>query len=113
MSNNWILAYAFVLFTLGSICTYTKSIKESWVFYAVMMCSAISLSYLWVVASRRLDKVADQLWYSIIWDVLMVTAYYLIPLAFYEHKMNWQSWAAIGMIVTGILWFKAQTEIIG
>lgn len=102
----------FLMFILSSVFTYTKSLKESVWFLIVMIATSLLGSYCWVVASRRLDTLADQLWYSIVWDILMMVAYYVLPLFFLEHKMNWQSWAAIGMIVVGIVWFKSQTELV-
>lgn len=112
-SNNWILFYVFLMFAATAVCTYTKSLRDSWIFLAIMISTALAGSWLWVIASRRLDKMSDLLWFSLVWDLLMVAAYYLIPLFFYEHKMTWQSWAAIGLISAGIIWFKSQTEIIG
>lgn len=110
-SNNWILFYASLMFVGSAVCSYSKTIKDSWFFLAYMLITALAGSWLWVVASRRLTAVADQLWYSLVWDILMMGAFYGIPLLFFDHKMNWQSWCAIALIVIGILWFKAQTEI--
>jgi drug/metabolite transporter (DMT)-like permease len=109
MSNTWILFWVFLMFAGSAVCTYTKCLRDSWVFLAVMIATALLGSYLWVVATRRLETISDLLWFSLLWDILMVVAYYLTPLLFHEHKMNWQAWAAIGLIVLGILWFKLQT----
>jgi len=100
-----------LMFIASAVCTYTKSLKESWIFLIIMLVTACLGSWLWVVASRRLDKISDLIWFSLVWDMLMVAAYYLIPLFFYEHKMNWQSWAAISLIIAGIMWLKLQSEV--
>ena len=113
MSNIWILFYVFLMFVAGAVCTYTKSLKEHWSFWWVMIGTAILGSIAWVIASRRLTTTAETVWFSLVWDLLMIVAYYLIPLLFYEHRMNWQSWCAVGVIIAGIFWFKSQTEIIG
>ena len=109
-SNNWILFYASLMFIGSAIFTYSKTLKDTAFFTVYMITTAILGSWLWVVASRRIVAVADQLWYSLVWDTLMMAAFYGIPLVFFEHKMNWQSWSAVALIITGILWFKTSTE---
>jgi hypothetical protein len=111
MSNTWILFYVFLMFVAGAVCTYSKALKDHWIFYVVMIGTALAGSYAWVVASRRLDKVADLMWFSLLWDILMVIAYYAIPFFFYEHKLNWQAWCAMILIIVGILWFKMESGV--
>ena len=111
-NNYFILFYVFLMFILSSVFTYNKVLKESSWFLVIMIGTSLLGSYMWVVASRRLNELSDQLWFSLVWDILMMVAYYLIPLFFLEHKMNWQSWAALGLIVIGILWFKSQTSLV-
>lgn len=107
-SNAWILFYIFLMFVVSAVFTYTKSLKDSWMFLVMMIVTSLMGSYMWVIASRRLNTISELVWFSLVWDLLMVAAYYIIPLLFFDHKMTWQSWAAIGLIVTGIVWFKIQ-----
>lgn len=110
-SNNWILFYVFLMFVVSSICTYTKSLRDSWFYLVFMISSSIAGSWLWVIASRRLNETKDLVWFSTMWDILMLAAFYGIPFLFVENKMNWQSWGAIVLILTGILWFKSQIGV--
>lgn len=110
-SNNWILFYASLMFIGSAIFSYSKTLKDTVYFTVYMLATALLGSWLWVVASRRIVGVADQLWYSLVWDTLMMGAFYGVPLLCFEHKLTWQSWSAITLIVVGMLWFKTSTGV--
>jgi hypothetical protein len=105
-----ILTSAFAVFCVCSYCTYEKSIRDSSWYLPIFVAGSLIGGYLWVSASRRLDSTNSILLLSLVWDFLMVIAYYAAPLAFAAHKVSW--WAVIAACVTigGLIWFKLSIE---
>jgi hypothetical protein len=101
---------ALLVFSIGAICTYTKSIRESWVFLPIFVGLSLLSGWLWVTASRRFDSTANIMLFSLVWDILMVLAYYAGPIILKGDRFGWQAYAAAMMTVAGIFWFKIATS---
>ena len=110
MNNTWLLTIpVFIVFCVGAYCTYTKDIRESWIYFPAYIGLSFISSLIWVLAARRLDTTNSLLLFSLVWDVLMVLAYYAGPLIFKGENLSWQAYAAASLTVTGICWFKIAT----
>jgi drug/metabolite transporter (DMT)-like permease len=110
LNTTWLLTIpAFIVFCAGAYCTYTKGIRESWVYLPAYIGLSLISSFIWVVVARRLDTTNNLLLFSLVWDVLMVLAYYAGPLIFKGENLSWQAYAAAALTVTGICWFKIAT----
>lgn len=109
--NPWLLLFpAFLVFCGGSYCTYTKAVRDSPYYLPVFVFLALASGLLWVYASRQLDDTFKILLFSLIWDGLMVLAYYAGPLIVKGGNLSWQAWVAAGVTIVGIFWFKMAVE---
>lgn len=109
--NTWLLSIpAFIVFCLGAYCTYTKEIREAWYFVPLVISLSIISAWIWATVARRLDTTNNLLLFSLVWDMLMVVAYYAGPLLLKEDKFSWQVYASAALTVTGICWFKMATS---
>lgn len=106
----WLLAPAFLIFCGGAVCTYTKSIRDSNWYLPSFVALSLAAGWLWVVCSRQLNNTNGILLFSLIWDGLMVLAYYAGPLVIKGERLDWQAYAAAALTVTGICWFKMATS---
>jgi hypothetical protein len=104
---RWLfLAPTFLVFCIASFCTYTKSLRDSsWYFPITAACSLVC-AWLWVQCSRKLDDTNSIIMMSLIWDVLMVVAYYIGPMVFKGDNIGWQAYTAAALTVAGVIWFK-------
>jgi hypothetical protein len=114
MNPIWFLMLpAFAVFCAGAYCSYTKAIRDHWVYLPAFVILTMLCGWLWVVASRNLgkdgDAVKEIMFFSLVWDVLMIVAYYALPLLIKGESFNWQAYVAAGLAMIGIVWFKVAT----
>jgi hypothetical protein len=106
INTTWLLTIpAFIIFCVGAYCTYTKEIRESWMYFPAYVGLSLISSLIWVLVARRLDT-NGLLLFSLVWDILMVLAYYAGPILFKGENLSWQAYAAAALTMTGICWFK-------
>ena len=109
--NLWpILVCTFFAFCMGAAATYTKSFRDSQFYLPVFAILSLWGSYLWVTASRKLDNTIDILMLSMVWDLLMIMAYYAGPILLKCENLNWQAYVSVVLILIGIVWFKLATS---
>lgn len=107
---TWLLLIpGFVVFAAGAYCSYSKGFRDSSYYLPTFVFLSLVSGWLWVIASRRLDSVKDIMFFSLMWDVLMVVAYYAGPLVLKGDGFNWQAYAAAALAAAGIVWFKIAT----
>lgn len=112
--NPWLLLIpGLALFCLGSFYSYSKEWREHWSYMPVFVVTSILGGILWVIASQSLGKSEDHIkqlmLFSLLWDALMIVAYYALPLFLKGEGFGWQVYAAATMFCVGILWFKLAT----
>jgi len=112
--NVWFLLIpAFLMFCAGAYCSYEKAIRDHWIYLPVIVISSALCGWVWVLATRKLgaedDAVKQIMFFSLVWDLSMVAAYYALPLLLKGEQFNWQAYAASATAVTGIVWFKVAT----
>jgi hypothetical protein len=105
--NTWFLLIPiFVVLSAGSFCTYCKTVRDSWMYLPAFIIISLLTGWLWVTASRRLDSTSNILLFSLLWDILMVTAYYAGPLLLKGEGFSWQVYAASAVTLAGVIWLK-------
>lgn len=112
--NVWLLMIpAFTIFCAGAYCSYSKAIRDHWAYLPAFVILTMLCGWVWVFVTRRLgaedDAVKQIMFFSLVWDVLMVAAYYALPLLLKGEHFNWQAYAASAMAAAGIVWFKMAT----
>jgi hypothetical protein len=112
--NPWLLLIpGFAVFCLGSFYSYSRAMREHWSYLPVFVALMVIGGFIWVAASKKLgageDHVKQIMLFSLAWDVIMIVAYYALPLIFKGEGFNWQAYAAAVVTVAGIFWFKLAT----
>jgi FtsH-binding integral membrane protein len=107
----WFLLFPVLLtFIVGSFCTYHKPIRDNSAYPWIYVIVSALAAWIWCVSVRKLDDPSKILLYSMVWDLLMVAAFYAGPLIAQGNRLSWQAWAATAATVGGIIWFKLATE---
>lgn len=83
--NPWLLLIpGFAVFCLGSFYPYSREWREHWSYMPVFIALMVIGGFIWVIASRVLGKGEDHvkqiMLFSLMWDVIMIVAYYALPL---------------------------------
>ena len=112
--NPWLLLIpGFAVFCLGSYYSYSRTMREHWSYLPVFVALMVIGGFIWVFASRALGKDEDHvkkiMLFSLAWDVIMIVAYYALPLICKGQGFSWQAYAAAALTVGGIFWFKVAT----
>jgi hypothetical protein len=105
-----IYALAFALFSFGSFTTYYKPFRESSFYLPTFILTSLAGGWLWATAARRCQSSAELIYLSLCWDGMMCLAYYAGPLLVVGNGLPWQAWAAVGLVVCGLVWFKVVTQ---
>ena len=96
------------LFVLGSVFSYRADLRAlSW-FVPVYVGAALLCALVWVWCVRSLNDNHQIFVLSLVWDLLMVLCYYLLPLALFEVKFDRCSWAGFGLMLAGMALIKVR-----
>lgn len=106
MNPYWLLVPVFVLCCVGSGLTYTDSARKAWWFvYAVVpLWTACGVLFCW--AAKTLEDKQSVYVFGLAYDVLMVLAYYILPLVVFGTKVSPGVMVGAGLIVLGLLVVK-------
>lgn len=101
--NTWLVLIPYaLLLALGSLFSYRQELKDSRWFLPVYVGASISCSLLWVWSVRTLGDVNRVYFLSLCIDLLMILAYYVLPLALVELRFNRWTCLGVGMMVLGL-----------
>lgn len=90
----------------GSYCTYSKKINDSGWFLQLFILCGICYSITWWYGCSKLPNVKDKFFLSMAVDVLMIVAYYIIPMLLNSKHFNVSSIFFSLITLIGILGFK-------
>jgi hypothetical protein len=110
MKVNICLIAVALLYSFASYVSYNKGLRDSNYVFALNWSVALMSSTLWIVMIRALDDTNKIVAASLIWDLIVTVAYALIPALMQGKNITWQSYAALGLAVIAVMWFKASTE---
>lgn len=105
-----ILVPVFMTFMFGAWATYTPVIRHSHMYLWVMIGSSLANAWFWVLATKRLDTTDSIVLFSLLFDALMIVAYYGYPAVIGGHQFTWQAWVSGALVIAGLFWFKLATE---
>lgn len=104
--------YLFPVFVTHCVCaywTYTKTLRDSAAYIPVSLTMTIISTTIFAVAARQLQNTKEIMLFSFVWDALMLSAFYGMPMLLHDKSMGVQSYMAATLIVVGLLWFKFVT----
>ena len=95
-----------VAFSIGSTFTYYAPLRNSYAYLPTFFICGFITSLIWTITSRKLDNTEKIMFFSFVWDFLMLLFYYLIPAIIQHKNINLQTYFAAILIIIGIIWFK-------
>lgn len=106
MTAWFLLAPVFLVFTLGAWASYSDKWRDSVWFFPTVAGTGFVCSVLWYLASRALACKELIFTYSLVWDSLMMVAYYVLPLLVMGVRPGPGVMLGGALIVSGMLVIK-------
>lgn len=105
--NAWlVLIPATILFIVGAFFTYRDDLRNGQWYIPVIIIDSILACILWIWAARLLDDKNKIFLLSLLWDLSMVTCYYLLPLLILDFKMTRAFYIGSALILSGLFVIK-------
>lgn len=103
----WLLLLpAFSTHCVCAYLTYTKTMRESALYIPVSMSMTLLSTLIFTAAARQLQDAQEIMFFSFVWDILMLLAFYGVPMLLHKEGIGTQSYMAATIIVFGLIWFK-------
>ena len=99
-----------LLYSVASYASYNKLLRDSNYIFGLNWTVALMSSTLWIVMIRTLNDTNKIVAASLVWDLIVTVAYALIPALMQGKNITWQAYAALGLAVIAVMWFKVSTE---
>lgn len=103
----WSLFAAASLFYLfGAYIAYDVAIKASPWFLPIGIVVGIVSNLIWLYVTKITTDNKDLFVYGLIWDVMMMAAYILVPLLLFHVKLDWKQTVGTILVVLGLILTK-------
>lgn len=108
--SPWILLIiAGVFFAFGAWMSFSESFRNGRWFMPAFVSLSVATGMIWVWAVRIINDKERIYFYSLCWDSIILSCYYILPLFFFSFKFTNLTWAGIALIVLGFALVKAST----
>lgn len=98
-----IIAAAFLCIIFQVVSTYNVTLQNSPYFFWIFIITGIAVNLLWA-SLVKVVKDGDQiLRLGSIWDVLMTVSWFVIPVLFFNVKLNMMAWVGILFLIIGVI----------
>ncbi len=106
MTQTLTLLVVAVLSAAEVVLTYGRW-RTSWLYVPLTTAFAVILSALWWQTARHIDDVGDLWRFALVWDVLLIGIFFILPVLVYEIALRpWQI-AGLVLALAGIALVKA------
>jgi len=99
-----------ILFTIGfsvyamlAYLSYSEHIKASNIYFALGLLLSIVANFIWLTICRLEGNASRLLVKGLLWDIMLTTAYLIVPLMFYQARLTFQQSIGVLMILVGIV----------
>lgn len=106
-----IFILAVIFFCFSAFICYNNEVRNSKYFIFLGLILGNLTSFLWFYLAKMLQEKEKIYFASVIWDVLLFLVFILIPIFFFEVKLNKYCILGLTMIVLGLLLFKFNFKI--
>lgn len=104
-----ILLLSFLVFSGSAILSFSKSFSESNFFIPTTLILGLCSTTLWICLVRTINNPQKLFWWSLAWDLLMLLAFYLLPILIGSVKLNSSISFGLILILLGIMLVKASS----
>ena len=101
-----VLVIATILYCICAYITYQEEVRKQWWFIPFGVLLGTTLATMWFLTIRYIGDKQRIYVFSLFWDTIMWSIYYILPAVFFGVKLN--SWTSFGLalIVAGLLVVK-------
>ena len=110
MGPYYTLIPCFVFFCIGSYMAYTPAVRNGQAYVWTMGMLGCITGFLFAYASKLLNDNSKIYVYSLVYDSMMVAAYYLLPILAFGTKINTGVMVGAAMIVVGFSVVKVYAD---
>jgi hypothetical protein len=105
----WTLILVAILYLVSAYLSYADEIRQGRWYLPVTILLGLAGTSVWVWVARELDDNKKIYVYSLCWDTIMVTAFYVVPLFFFGVKIDRWSMVGLALMITGFLIIKCRS----
>lgn len=96
----------FIIYSIASVVSYNDEIRNSYRLFVYGLPLSFFGSVIWYIIIRILNE-KDKIYVAgIYWDVVVAFTCTLVPLLFFNLKLNYLTWVGVGVIFLGLLLIK-------
>lgn len=99
-------AFGFMLYVLMACCSYNETIKSSQWFFPLGIACAVFSNYLWLSIAKADPNSSSLMIKGLIWDVMLMLVYLIIPLLFFNAKFTTIQAVGVGLTLIGLVLTK-------
>lgn len=110
MTQLVILLAVFAVSCLGSWASFTERARQSLYYVPGMVVISVLTGALFAAGCQYLDDKRKIFYFSLYYDVMVATAYYLLPLAFFGCRVSPQAVVGGFVILTGVFLLHAGSK---
>lgn len=110
MTQTLILLAVFLVSCLGSWASFTAKVRQSPHYLGVMIAISVLTGALFAAGCQYLDDKRKIFYFSLYYDVMVATAYYALPLAFFGCRVSPQAVVGGLAILIGVFLLHAGSK---
>ncbi len=107
----WI--FLFLIFCTHSLCcylSYEKWAQEKWWYLPIGMLTGCISNILWFLSTRMISDAKNIYIYSLFWDLVVISVYFLLPIIIFDIKLNKFGFIGLLLMLIGLLLVKYEFE---
>lgn len=95
-----------VLYIFCCIVSYTDDWRNSYWYIPVITVVGLLINMIWAGVVKYLDDKQQIYIFGLVWDSIMMTTYYLLPILFFNVKLTKQTIFGLLFVVAGVIVLK-------
>lgn len=106
MTAYHLLPAAFLVMGVGAVLSYQETLKARWWFTPAVLSVGLVNCWLWAVAAKWTADRRDLYSVAMVWDVLALAAYNVLPLLVLGVRLTPAAWVGFGLVCVGVALVK-------
>lgn len=96
----------FIVYTILAITSYSDTLKSSGWYYWIGLTAALIANSAWLHLAKQEPSASRLVVLGLYWDVMLLVAYMLVPILFFEARLTAIQGAGLVLILCGIILTK-------
>ena len=95
-----------ILYIIGCMISYSDDYRKAYWFVPIGVFIGVLINLVWVYTIKYLDNNQKIYVFGIMWDALMMTTYYLLPILLFDVKLTKTTIIGLILILSGVVILK-------